>query len=59
MQSSSPNAAGGGSTVNAVSLAAADPDAGDFAHQAPPVDTAVHGRQGTERGAWRGGTLRR
>ena len=59
MQSSSPSAAGGGSTVNTVSLAAVDPDAGDFAHRAPPVDTAVHGRQGTGCGAWRGGTLRR
>ena len=59
MHSLSPSTARGGSTVNPVNLAAGDPDADEFAFRAPSVGTAVHGRQDTERGAWRGGALRR
>ena len=59
MQSLSPSAAGGGSTVNPLNPAAADPDADDFAFRAPLAGAAVHGRQGTGCGVWRGDTLRR
>lgn len=59
MQSLSRSAAGGGSTVDPMNPAAVDLGADDFALRAPPVDTAVHGRQSAECGLWRGGTLRR
>ena len=59
MHSSSPSAVRGGNAVDPANLAAADLDADDFAFQAPPVDTAVHGRQSTECGLRREGTLRR
>ena len=58
MQSSSSSVAGGASTVDPVNPAAEDLDADDFTFRAPPVDTAVHGRQSTECGLRRGSTLR-